>query len=60
MRSLRSLFLALAVVCLPLLTGCGGGVATGPAPVDPATMDEDSTSGMTDEEVEEFEAGEGG
>ncbi|MDG2131656.1 MAG: hypothetical protein P8K08_26905 [Fuerstiella sp.] len=59
MRALRSFLLAFSLVLLPILAGCGGGVETGTA-VDEATASEDSTSGMTEAEVEEFEEGEEG
>ncbi|MDG1893516.1 MAG: hypothetical protein P8J37_01275 [Fuerstiella sp.] len=59
MRSLRSLVLAFSLVFLPMLAGCGADVETGTA-VDDTTEGEDSTSGMTEGEVEEFEEGEGG
>jgi hypothetical protein len=56
MRSLRSLFLTLSIVFLPFVAGCGGD--EGGVAVDTATEGEDSTSGMTETEAEEFEAGE--
>lgn len=60
MRSLRFLFLALAVFSLPLITGCSTGVDTSPAVGDPATQEADSTSEMSEEEKEEFAEGEAG
>lgn len=60
MRSLSCLFLALALFSMPLMTGCSTAVDTSPAVGDPATQEADSTSGMTEEEKAEFEAGESG
>lgn len=56
---MRSLFLAFSLLCLmPLTIGCGGGVDETPATGE-VSDDDGATSDMTEEEVSEFEAGEG-